>query len=235
MGVRKHWRIFSFLVLFGIAGLAASGCRNRGGSVEDGGGEPGVMARVNGYDVQRAEFDRAYNSQIAGAPQKPAGIQEEALRLQILDQIIQTRLILQRADQLGIKVSNDEVQDKLTDSKKPYTVEQFQKQLKNAGLSEDDYKTYLSHGLVVDKVMAKEITPKLTIADADVNAFYDQNKARLPAGADEAQVKQQIRNKLRSELEQILKAAYGEQLRNHAEIHNYYVEEVLQNHKAEAR
>lgn len=232
MPLHKHFRILSFFLLLALTGLALNGCRSGAGV---GSAEPGVMALVNGYKVQRAELDRAFTTQIAGAPQKPGGIQEEALRLQILDQIIQTRLLLDKADQLGIKVSNDEVETKLNDDKKPYTVEEFQKRLIDHGLTEDTYKTYLTHGLIVDKVMAKEVTGNLNIPDADVNAFFDQHKAQLPPSADEVQVKNQIRSKLRSELEQILKAAYVEQLRNHAEIRNYYAEEVLKNHKAETK
>ena len=227
MPAHKHWRILNLLVLLAIAELAISGCRSHGNG---GSAEPGVMAQVNSYKVQRSELDKAYNTQVGGAPQKPTATEESALRLQILDQIIQTQLILQRAEKLGIKVSSDDVEARLTKAKTPYTREQFQKKLQDIGLSEDDYKTYLQHGLIVDKVIEKEITPKLTVSDAEVNAFYDQHKAQLPPSADENQVKQQIRDKLRSELEQVLKVAYTEDLRNGAEIHNNYAAEVLQGH-----
>jgi peptidyl-prolyl cis-trans isomerase SurA len=227
MTAHKHWRILYFLLFLAIAELAITGCRSRGSGGSVG---PDVMAQVNGYKVQRSEVDKAYNSQVAGAPQKPSATEEEALRLQTLDQIIETRLILQKAEKLGLKASDDEVETKLTDAKKPYTREEFEKRLKDIGLTEGDYKEYLRHGITVDKVIQKEITPKLSVSDADVNAFYDRNKARLPPSADETQVKVQIRDKLRSELEQVLKAAYQEELRNGAEIHNYYAEEVLKNH-----
>jgi parvulin-like peptidyl-prolyl isomerase len=235
MFTHTHWRTLSFFLLLGIAELSVTGCRSRSGDGSAGGAEPGVMARVNSYKVMGAEFDRAYRIATAGAPQKPVALEEEALRLQILDQIIQTRLILEKAEQLGIKVSDNDVDAKLGEDKKNYTVEEFQKKLKDVGLTENDYKTYISHSLTVDKVMAKEITPRLNITDGDVNAFYDRNKGRLPQSVDEAQVKRQIRDKQRSELEQILKAAYVEQLRTHAEIRNYYVDEVLNHHKPEAK
>jgi hypothetical protein len=221
-------RNLSVFLLFLIANLVLAGCRGRGGASAG----PDVMAQVNDYQVMRSELDKAYNTQVAGAPQKPTSSQQEALRLQILDQIIQTRLILQKAEKLGVKVSNDDVEARLTKAKSPYTTEQFQKKLQDIGLSEEEYKTYVQHGLIVDKVIEKEITPKLSVSDTDVNAFYDQHKAQLPPSADENQVKQQIRDKLRSELEQVLKAAYTEDLRNGAEIHNYYAEAVLKNHQA---
>jgi len=143
MSAHKNLRILSFFLLLVVAQLALTGCRSRGGA---GSAEPGVMAQVNGYKVMRSELDKAYNIQVARAQQKPSPTQEEALRLQILDQIIQTRMILQRAEKLGVKTNPDEVQARLTKAKAPYTQEQFQKNLKDIGLTEDEYKTYLSMG-----------------------------------------------------------------------------------------
>ena len=233
MSAQTKWHTLAFRLLLAIADLTVTGCR--GSSKGTGAGEPGVMAQVNGYKVMRPELDRAFNTQTAGAPQKPSAIEEQAVRLQVLDEIIQTRLILQQAEKLGVKAGDDEVQTKLLDAKKAYTTEAFQKKLKDVGLTEDDYKTYLNHSITVEKVIAKEVTPRVNVSDADVNAFFDQHKAQLPPSADEVQIKHQIREKFRGELEQILKAAYVEQLRNSAEIRNYYVEEVLNSHKAETK
>jgi peptidyl-prolyl cis-trans isomerase SurA len=44
---------------------------------------------------------------------------------------------------------------------------------------------------------------------------------------NDPQVQQFIRTKLRNQREQILKAAYDEVLRDTAEIHNYYAEQIL--------
>lgn len=232
MSQHENLRILSFFLLLVVAQLTVTGCRSGGGT---GAAEPGVMAQVNGYKVLSSELDKAYNTQVAGAPQKPRSSQEEGLRLQILDQIIQTRMILQRAEKLGIKTTSDDVQAQLTKAKASFTQEQFQKKLKDIGLNEDEYKTYLEHGLTVEKVLEKEIKPRVSVSEADVSAFYDQNKAQIPPSSDESEVKRQIREKLRSELEQVLKLAYTEDLRNGAEIHNYYAEHILNTHKAESK
>jgi hypothetical protein len=232
MSAHKNLHALSFFLLLVVAQLALTGCRNRGSA---GPAEPDVIARVNGYRVLRSELDKAYNTQVAAAPQKPSSTQEEELRLQILEQIIQTRMILQRAEKLGVKINPDDVQALLTKAKAPYTQEQFQKKLKDIGLTEDEYKTYLEHGLTVDKVIEKEIKPRVNVSEADVNAFYDQHKAQIPPSANESDVKRQIREKLRSEIEQLLKVAYTDKLRNEAEIHNYYAEQVFDTHKAESK
>ena len=75
----------------------------------------------------------------------------------------------------------------------------------------------------------------MNVSEADVNAFYDQHKTQIPPSANESDVKRQIREKLRSELEQLLKVAYTDKLRNESEIHNYYAEQVLNTHNAESK
>ena len=46
---------------------------------------------------------------------------------------------------------------------------------------------------------------------------------------NDPQVQPFIRNQLRSQREQILRAAYDEVLRDNAEVHNYYAEQILKN------
>jgi peptidyl-prolyl cis-trans isomerase SurA len=345
---RKQQRSLSYLVLIVAATLALIGCP-KGGSEKD------EMAKVNGYKVLRSEVDKTYNQQVAGSPQKPTATEEEALRLNILSQIIYRQLLLQKAEKLGVVASDDEVESKFNQAKAPYTQEQFQKQLKDSGLTEEDYKLDLRRNLTVEKLLNKEIASKVNISDTDINAYYDQNKVefnliepryrlatiyvsnqpsgepgqssdrtqldaqakrkiqmihnRLDSGEDFAdlaqkysedpdtgrsggaiqpipesqiknfdpitrdalqklkpgqytevlpainpqtrqqggyqiirlngkdvagqrdlndpQVQQFIRSKLRSQREQILRAAYDEELRNNAQIHNYYAEQIL--------
>jgi len=148
------------------------GCTGRGTDKE-------VMAKVNGYKVLRAEVDKTYNTQIAGSPQKPTPTEEEALRLNVLGQIIYGQLQLQKAEKLGIIATDDEVESKFNQAKAPYSQEQFQKLLKDRGFSEEDYKLEIRRNLTVDKLLNKEIASKVTISDADILAYYNQNKAEF--------------------------------------------------------
>jgi peptidyl-prolyl cis-trans isomerase SurA len=346
---RKHWRSPLFLILASSLALWFTGCRG-GSSDKD------VMAKVNGYKVLRSEVDKTYNTQVAGSPQKPTPTEEEALRLNILNQIIYRQLLLQKAEKLGVVASDDEVETKFNQAKAPYTKEEFQKQLKDSGFnSEEDYKLDLRRNLTVEKLLNKEIASRVTISDTEMKNYYEQNKTefnliepryrlatifvsnqpsaepgrptdkaqldalarrkiqmihnRLDSGEDftelaqkysedpdtarsggavqpipesqvknldsttrdavlklkpgqysevvpainpqtrqqggyeiirlngkdiagqrdlnDPQVQQFIRNKLRGQREQILRAAYDESLRDNAEIHNYYAEQIL--------
>jgi len=155
-----------------MAVLAFTGCSK-------GAGDKDEMAKVNGYKILRSEVDKTFNQQLAGSPQKPTSTEEEALRLNILSQIIYRQLLLQKAEKLGVVATDDEVETKFNQAKAPFTQEQFQKQLKDSGFTEEDYKLDLRRSLTVDKLLNKEIASKVNISDADISAYYDQNKVEF--------------------------------------------------------
>jgi len=122
--VRKYPRSLTFLFLVFTLALMLAGCPGRGSDKE-------VMAKVNSYKIFRSELDKNYNGRVAGSPQKPTATEEEALRLNILSQIIDIQLHLQKAEKLGIIATDDEVESKFAQAKAPYTQEEFQKRLKD--------------------------------------------------------------------------------------------------------
>jgi peptidyl-prolyl cis-trans isomerase SurA len=124
-----------------------------------------VMAKVNGRSISRAEVDKYYENQSASSPQKPSGEQADSLRLNILKQLIDQEIMMQRAEKLGLLATDDEVDRKLNELKAPYTKEQFDQKLKDSHMSLDDLKRDLRRNLTIDKVLNKEITSKINITD----------------------------------------------------------------------
>ncbi len=61
--------------------------------------------------------------------------------------------------------------------KAPYTEEQFQERLKASNQTVDDLKHALRQNLTIGKLLNKEINSKITVTDADVANYYNQNKA----------------------------------------------------------
>jgi hypothetical protein len=87
---RKFRRSLSFLLLLIALPFILSGCQGHGTDKE-------VVAKVNSYKIFRSELDKQYNGRVAGSPQKPTATEEEALRLNILSQLIDIQLHLQKA------------------------------------------------------------------------------------------------------------------------------------------
>ena len=127
---RKYRSSLSLFVL--VLAVALAGCPGRGTDKE-------VMAKVNSYKIVRSELDKNYNARVAGSPQKPTAAEEEALRLNILTNIIDIQLHLQKAEKLGIVATDDEVESKFAQAKAPYTQEEFQKRLQTGNTTQSHH------------------------------------------------------------------------------------------------
>jgi peptidyl-prolyl cis-trans isomerase SurA len=138
-----------------------------------------VMAKVNGKKILRSEVDKYYTNQTAGSPQPPSPEQAQALKLNILKELIDNEILTQRAEKDGLLATDDEVQRRLTDLKSPYTEEEFAKRLKDRHLTVDDLKQEMRRSLTVDKVLNKEITSRIEVKDSDVSAYYKDHKSEF--------------------------------------------------------
>ncbi len=134
------------------------------------------MAKVNGRTISKAEVEKYYANQTAGAPQQPTEEQGTSLRLSILRELIDNEILMQRAEKLGLLATDEEVDRKLNEVKAPYTPEQFNQKLQERKITLDDFKRDLRRSLTVDKVLNKEITSKINVTDADVSEYYNAHK-----------------------------------------------------------
>jgi peptidyl-prolyl cis-trans isomerase SurA len=155
---------------FLLLGLSACNRNSNGGD---------VMASVNGRKIYRTELDKYYANQTAGSDQQPTGEQAVSLRLSILNELVETEILMQRAEKLGLLATDEEVDRKLNEIKSPYTAEEFNKRLQDKKISLDDFKRDLRRSLTRDKVLNKEITSRINITDQDVSGYYNDHKAEF--------------------------------------------------------
>ena len=137
------------------------------------------MASVNGRKIYRSEVDKYYANQTSGSDQQPTGEQAVSLRLSILNELIETEILMRRAEKLGLLATDEEVDRKLNEAKAPYTAEMFNKRLEEKKISLDDFKRDLRRSLTRDKVLNKEITSRINISDQDVTSYYKDHKAEF--------------------------------------------------------
>ena len=138
-----------------------------------------TFAVVNGKKISAAELDKYYRAQTAGSPQQPAGEGADSVKLAILQQLIEKEILLQRAEKMGLTASDDEVEAKLNEVKSPYSQEEFDRKLREQGLTTDDFKRDLRQNLTIQKLFNKEITSKINISDAEITDFYNHEKAQF--------------------------------------------------------
>src|ERR1700676_1501133 len=106
---------------------------------------------MDGKDITQAQVDKFYRTQLN--PDAPEPSQDEALslKLNILDELINNQILLQRAKTMGLEAADGEVEDKFTEFKSPYTEDEFQRQLKARGYTVDDLRRDIGQQISIQK------------------------------------------------------------------------------------
>jgi peptidyl-prolyl cis-trans isomerase SurA len=140
---------------------------------------PDVWATVNGTSIKRDEVDKYYRTRVSPEGQPPSQEESLSLKLNILDELINNEILLERAKKLNLVASDGEVEDKFTEMKSPYTEDEFQRQLKDRGITVDDLKSDLRRQQSITKLLNREVIAKISITDQDVTEFYNANKQQF--------------------------------------------------------
>lgn len=137
-----------------------------------------VMATVDGRKILKQDVDY-YEGQAAAGQQKPIGEQATALRLNILNQMIEDEILMRRAEKLGLLATDEEVDRKLNEIKAPFSQEDFERQLKDKKITVADFKRDIRRSITRDKVLNKEVSSKINVTDQEVADYYNNHKAEF--------------------------------------------------------
>ncbi|MBI3403901.1 MAG: SurA N-terminal domain-containing protein [Acidobacteria bacterium] len=163
-------RSVAVLSLLAVAALAA--CNKQAAPSAD------VWATVNGKEIRKEEVDKYYRA-AAQEGSTPSLEEANTLKLNVLDSLIEKEILLERAQKLGLEATDGEVEDKFTESKSPFTEDEFQRQLKERGMSVDDLKRELRRQISIQKLINREVLAKISITDQDISDFYNKNRGQF--------------------------------------------------------
>lgn len=137
-----------------------------------------VAATVNGRTITFAELDKQYQFQQFGSFESGPSPDELLIqRLEILRAMIDSEIMLQRAEREGLLASDSDVEAKFAELKTPYSEEEFQEQLNQRKMTQDELKAQLRRDISVQKLLNRETTAKISITDRDIAEFYEANTA----------------------------------------------------------
>ena len=160
------------LIVLALASLAGA-CRSTPAAPAV---SPDAWAVVDGRQIMREDVEKAYRR---AAPPNQKLSDEEALaaKLSLLNDLIVQDLLLAKAAELKIEVPQPELDAAYGEAKKNIDDATFEKELSSRRLTPADMREGLRRELLVEKVVAREITSKVTVSDQDVTAFFEANKA----------------------------------------------------------
>jgi peptidyl-prolyl cis-trans isomerase SurA len=194
-------------------------------------GIPDVVAEVNGEEVTKDEFVPIYEVtfQQAAAQAQMGGEapDEDALKKQTLDDLVDTELLAQEAESRGISVSDDDVDAELETLAKQNqmgSAKELLEAVEKQGMSEEQARSQVETQVMVEQLADDEDGP-IQPTEKELRALYAQAKQQQAQSGQEgqqvppfAQVRDQLEEQARTE--QVGKVAQSliEDLRKDADI-----------------
>jgi len=102
-------------------------------------------------------------------------------QLRLLNELTIEMIILERAAELGLTISDDEVEKAVADVKKDYPEDTFEKTLLEFAVSYETWQDRLRNRLLMEKVINHELEDQILITSEDIAKYYEENfRAKAP-------------------------------------------------------
>jgi peptidyl-prolyl cis-trans isomerase C len=182
--MKKAWLIasalliFVFLAAYGFYLSSAADQPSKNDATSTKQKAANNAAIVNGKAITMSDYQAGIDQlhrQISMTGRQPDEKEMQALKLRILDNLIDRELLKQEADKRGIKADDAEVNAQLDAVKKGTTPENFANSLKQMNMTEPALKAYFASQLAVKKLLDKDLASKIVVTPEEVKAFYDSN------------------------------------------------------------
>jgi peptidyl-prolyl cis-trans isomerase C len=176
----KQLRLFSVLVLSLVSVLLVAACG--GGDSES--VPDDAVAVVAGEQIPREQFDALLEQTKAGYKQQgrdvpKAGTPEyTTLKTNIVQYLVQRAQFEEKANELGITITDKQIDDELAKIKKDFfqgSDSKMQAQLKKQNITLESLKRDIRAKLVQEKLYAK-VTGDVTVTDKQIRDYYEQHE-----------------------------------------------------------
>lgn len=140
----------------------------------------GIAAIVNDELITTLELNREY-AQVLKEEEKRGAVLPEAalkLRLEVLNSLIDRKLVRQKIKELNIVISEEEIRQSIEDIKRQNKLSQeaLVSALLAQGITFDQYKAQMKEQLERLRLMSQEVKSKIQVSEREIREFYDANR-----------------------------------------------------------
>lgn len=176
------FRKMSWIVWWIVAGLIG-GCT---GSKQESTAE--YLIQVNDRKITVAEFNQKFaemNNDVPLSAETETPDSAE-MRRYLLNQLIERCILLERAEECDIHVSNAELETAVEEIRKDYSEGAFRQVLLEQNVSFRQWKDELRIRMLLEKVIAKELDPLIVLKPEDISEYYEKHYPPGGKGVDSA-------------------------------------------------
>jgi parvulin-like peptidyl-prolyl isomerase len=165
--------------------LAALGFALIAGSASAGQLVEAIVVRVGDRIVTTTQYEKRLRETFAEIDESVPPAERDArkadVRKNLVNDLISEMLIKDRADRIGITVSDVEMKDAVARLKSQYQITsdaQFEDSLRKSGLNRLEMEARLRDTLVTQKVFGRELRNRQEMSDRELREKYDREKER---------------------------------------------------------
>lgn len=143
-----------------------------------------VLARVNDQPITHSEFENRCAVELRGAGDAES-------RRRVLDEMIQEKLLEEKARELDVAATDAEVEEAVERVKRQYnlaTDAEFDAALGQSKMTREDLKKQLRQTITMQKVVGREVTGKISMNDDVLRLEYERRKDDLYKVPEQAHV-----------------------------------------------
>ena len=143
-----------------------------------------IVVRINNNIITRADLRRSQEQlqnesrqpDSSGAPADPKEREQDLLR-----DLIDQQLLLQKGEELGITADTDLVKrlDELRKQMHAESMEDLEKAAAAQGVSWEEFKQNLKNSIITQHVISQEVGGRINVSQAEIQQFYDQHKSEM--------------------------------------------------------
>ncbi len=173
-----RWNIWALCLVW----LMAIGCSDQKA-------QPSTVSlvRVNDQSISVSEFNRRYDAASAEFPVSMDAdpVIETEMKLRLLNQLTEELILLERADELGLAISNQELSTAIEAIRADYPAGEFEKVLVEQAIVYDEWKAQLRMRLLKEKVVREDLETSIVLTPEEVSASYEANFPDRGAAGDQ--------------------------------------------------
>ncbi len=141
----------------------------------------GIAATVNGEVITLLDLEKEgrplLEKRLANVQKHERDKVKREILLPVLDQMVLRAIQRQRAEEVGIRVSDQEIAAAVGQvmEKNALTEEMLEKALRAEGMTMESYRVQIADQILIGKLMQREVREKLTVTSQEVEAYYREH------------------------------------------------------------
>jgi peptidyl-prolyl cis-trans isomerase SurA len=143
-----------------------------------------IIARINNNIITRADLKRARDQLLTDMHQQEpnaTAAQEKDREKDLLRDLIDQQLLLQKGEELGISADTELVKrlDELRKQMHADSMEDLEKAAQAQGVSFEEFKQNMKNSIITQRVIGQEVGGHISVTQQEIQQTYDQHKGEM--------------------------------------------------------